>query len=168
MEKGITFRQTKEPLALIGHADADWANSTEDRKSISGYCFRLNPESSIISWKSKRQPIVALSSCEAEYISLTIAMQETLFLKQLMKTFTNDEISATLYGDNQGALKLAHNPAGHTRTKYIDVRYHFIRDIVNTKQVELKYIPTNENDADMFTKSLVKQLFTTCGDRIFL
>ncbi len=136
-----------------------------DRKSVSGYCFTLN--SGPVSWKSKKQSTIALSSCEAEYISLTFAVQEGLFLTQLMRDFGEDHESFSLQGDNQGSLTLAKNPIGHQRSKPIDVRYHFIRDLVRRGKVILSYVPSYENNADVFTKPLSRICFERCVRKLF-
>ena len=101
---GLKFSNTNEPLKLNGYCDSDWGNS-EDRRSITGYCYQLNENGPLISWKSQKQRIVALSSCEAEYISLTSAVQEGNFLRQLFADMTNtNKTFVTLNIDNQGAI----------------------------------------------------------------
>ena len=121
----------------------------------------MNNESGLISWKSKRQSIVALSSCEAEYIALTLAVQEAIFLRQLLSDMllcTKEPV--TLFGDNQGAISLSKNPVHHQRSKHIDIRFHFIRDEVQKGSVEMFYIPTEDNMADIFTKPASKFKFS--------
>ena len=155
----LKFVKTNSPLSLIGYSDSDWGASN-DRCSISGYCFKLNENSGLISWKSKKQNVVALSSCESEYISITLAAQEAKFLRQLfadMQNFKYDIV--TLYVDNQGAIALAKNPMYHQRSKHIDIKYHFIRSEIEKKVIELKYVPSEQNLADIFTKALSKAKF---------
>ena len=98
--------------------------ASDDRRSITGYGFRLSSNGPLISWKSRKQPTVALSTCEAEYMSLAAAVQEGKFLFQLLGSilddFRNVFRSVTLYSDNQGALALANNPVQHQRSKHID------------------------------------------------
>ena len=108
LDKSLIFTKSEVDLNLIGFSDADWAGSIEDRKSTSGYCFFLNRNRGAISWKSRKQPTVALSSCEAEYIAISSATQEAKFLKQLINEITNmDTIqNIKLYGDNQGSIAL--------------------------------------------------------------
>ena len=163
----LTFGKSDKPLSITGYSDSDWAGSVDDRKSISGYCFKLN--GGLISWKSKKQNTIALSSCEAEYMGLTLAIQEGLFLIQLMKDMdTSGEYDYfTLYGDNQGSLALAKNPVKHHRSKHIDVRYHFIRDHIKKGTVDLHYVPTSDNQADVFTKALAKVSFEKCVNNLF-
>ena len=100
----LVFCKSDKPLKVSGYSDSDWAGSLSDRKSVSGYCFMLN--SGPVSWKSKKQSTIALSSCEAEYISLTFAVQEGMFLIQLMRDmdFGGDYESFSLKGDNPGKV----------------------------------------------------------------
>ena len=114
VDRNLIFRKSKESLNQItGFCDADWGAS-QDRHSITGYGFRLSNDGLLVSWKSRKQPTVALSTCEAEYMSLAAAVQEAKFLFQLLESILdatrNMFTSITLYGDNQGALALAKNP----------------------------------------------------------
>ena len=105
--------------------------------------------------------MVALSSCEAEYMALTAAVQEAIFLMQLLGHMDskNRYKKATLYGDNQGALALSKNPVNHQRSKHIDIKFHFIRSEVQNGRVELVYVPSQENVADIFTKPIGRNKF---------
>lgn len=153
----LKFSCSNTPLKLTGYCDSDWGGCQEDRKSISGFCFQLCFNGPLISWRSKKQSVVALSSCEAEYISLTHAMQEAKFLRQLfadMKCHSKENV--ILFADNQGAIALANNPVQHQRSKHIDIKYHFIRDEIFSGTVDLKYIATEENVPDIFTKPAPK------------
>ncbi|XP_028391792.1 uncharacterized protein LOC114516495 isoform X1 [Dendronephthya gigantea] len=155
---GLTFTKSINPLILQGFCDSDWGASIADRRSITGYNYQLAQKGPLISWKSRKQPTVALSTCEAEYIALTNAMQEAKFLKQLcidMKVSIH-EGKAFIKIDNQGAMNLAKNPIHHQRTKHIDIRYHFIREEVKEGRVSLEYVSTEENIADIFTKPASK------------
>ena len=141
---------------MIGYCDSDWGNS-DDRRSITGHCYKLNNIGPLISWKSQKQRVVALSSCEAEYISLTSAIQEGNFLSQLYADMTNCHRSTFILNvDNQGAIALAKNPVFHQRSKHIDIRYHYIRLEIQNKNVELIYVPSSDNVADIFTKPVTK------------
>jgi len=139
---------------LQGYCDSDWASSHSDRKSISGYVYQLNKDSSFISWKSKKQNVVVLSSCEAEYIALSTCVQEALYLRKLLTCMygRNVESSVTVGVDNQGSIALAKNPVHHQRSKHIDVRYHFIRDVVSDGVVKLVTCQRTKNIADVLTK----------------
>ena len=141
---------------LYGFCDSDWGNS-KDRKSWSGYCIQMTQNTSLISWKTKKQHTVALSSCEAEYIALTFAIQESNFLCQLISELTNCVPKCvTIFADNQGAIKLAKNPVFHQRSKHIDIKYHYSRDELTKNKVCLHYIMSDNNKADLFTKAVSK------------
>ena len=112
----------------------------------------------LISWKSKKQQVVALSTCEAEYIAMAEAVQESKFLKQLCCDLGifSDSRSAIINADNQGAIKLAKNPAFHKRSKHIDIKYHFIRSETQRSTINLRYVASEDNLADIFTKAASK------------
>ena len=147
----LVFKPTN--VTLIGYTDSDWAGDSEDRRSTSGYVFTLG--SAPISWKSRKQPTVALSSCEAEYMALAEATKEALYLRTLCLSFNIIQESMTkIMCDNQGAISLTKESSKqHQRTKHIDVRYHFLR---NQEQVTFDYVPTNDNVADILTKPLCR------------
>ena len=111
---------------LVGYSDADWASSVDDRRSTSGYCFSLTKSGPLISWKSRKQPTVALSSCEAEYVALASAVQESLYLRQLMKDIDRkgDYDSVLIFEDNQGTIALANNPVNRQRSSFLYCRLH--------------------------------------------
>ena len=150
----LKFKRVDHPLELIGFSDSDWGGSVSDRKSISGYGFQLCKTGPLVSWKSKKQQTVALSTCEAEYTALAETIQEGKFLKQLCVDLGIIEVSKSILvnADNQGAIKLAKNPAFHKRSKHIDVKYHFIRSEVQQGTVSIRYIASEDNLADIFTK----------------
>jgi TfoX/Sxy family transcriptional regulator of competence genes len=157
----LNFKGSTSPL--VGYTDADWAGDKDTRRSTSGYTFNIG--SGAISWSSKRQPTVALSTCEAEYMGQTQAVKEAIWLKGLLVELSdmhNNEISPSaviLYGDNQGAIALAKNPVFHGRTKHIDIQHHFVREKVESGDVSLEYIPTEQQIADGLTKPLPRDRF---------
>lgn len=142
-------------LDLTGYADSDWAGDPADRRSISGYTFTLG--SNTISWSTRKQPSVALSSTEGEYMALTEAGREATYLRQflidLRFTFENP---ITLHIDNQSAIQLALNTSAaySARTKHIDTRHHWIRQQIANGIICLKYIPSADQIADILTKAL--------------
>ena len=152
-------------LKLFGFCDSDWATS-EDRKSISGYCFKLSNEGPLVSWRSKKQTSVALSSCEAEYVAISVAVQELKFLNQLLVDMTVELCRPTdLYVDNQGAIAIAKNPVQHQRCKHIDIKFHHVRSEIEQGNVNLIYIPSEQNLSDIFTKPVSKaKLQRFCSD----
>ena len=153
----LCYQKCDGLLKLIGYSDSDWASSSEDRRSTSGYCFYLNTDSSPVSWKSKKQPTVALSSCEAEYMALGLSTQEALYLQRFTADFDLCTEPVLLYADNQGALDLVKNPVNHARTKHIDVKHHFVREKLVAGIVDYQFVRSDDNIADCFTKPLPKQ-----------
>lgn len=137
---------------LEGYVDADWGNNIVDRKSYTGLCFTLS--GAAVAWSSRKQKSVALSSTEAEYMGITEACTEAIYLRNILFEITDNLYSVKIFNDNQGALKLSANNVFHNRTKHIDVRYHFCRDCVNNKIVNLEYLETDRMPADLLTKSL--------------
>ena len=162
----LRFTKSGGGLELFGFSDADWGANEDNRKSISGYYFSLNQRGPAISWKSKRQATVALSSCESEYIALTHATQEALYLSQLLADFLPTKVFSPtvirhsepiqINADNQGAIRLSRNPVHHSRSKHFDIKYHFIRDTILSKKIDTVYVPSEENIADMMTKPFSK------------
>lgn len=143
---------TGDENPLTGYGDAD-GNMQEDRYAISGYAFILN--GGAISWYSKRQEVIALSTTESEYIAATHATKEALWLRQLIaELFGAVSGPTTVYCDNQSAIALTKDQQFHARTKHIDVRFHFIRWHIANKDIRLIYCPTADMVADCFTKPL--------------
>lgn len=138
---------------IAGYSDADWAGDVGDRKSTSGYVFLLG--GAAISWKSTKQTTVALSTAEAEYIALSTASQEAVWFQQLMSDVSKKILQEMIiYEDNQSTICLAKNQTVHGRTKHIDIKYHFIRDLVEARKIKLMYCATENMVADVFTKGL--------------
>ncbi len=157
-EKGLSFRRNdSEKLGIQAYSDADWAADTSDRRSTTGYCVSLCQNSSLISWKTRKQPTVALSTCEAEYMALASTIQECLYLEQLLGGIDNFKYTQTIvHEDNQGTIALAKNPVNRRRCKHIDIKYHFIRSTVNEGRVTLMYCSTDNMIADVMTKPVNK------------
>lgn len=148
---GLTYTKNGNSK-LKGFVDADWGNNVVDRKSYTGLCFTLSDGA--ISWVSKKQKSVALSSTEAEYMSITEACKEAMYLRRLVCEITDELYTINVFNDNQGALKLSMNNVFHNRTKHIDIRYHFCRDCVSNNIIKLQYLETAKMPADLLTKSL--------------
>lgn len=111
----------------------------------------------MISWKTKKQPTVALSTCEAEYIGLTTTTQESMYLTQLLNGMDNKMyICTTIYGNNQGAIALTRNPVNRQRSKHIDVKYYFIREALNEEKIHIIYCPSEDMAADILTKPFTR------------
>lgn len=145
-------------VELSGYADADWAGDTVDRKSTSGYFYKLGEVP--VSWSSKKQVSVALSSTEAEYVSAAYTSQEAVWLRQLLTDLGIPlEQATTIYEDNQGCIKLANSEKLNARTKHIDVRHHYLRDLVDRNVINLVYCETDRMIADALTKPLPRPKF---------
>ncbi|XP_017696618.2 uncharacterized mitochondrial protein AtMg00810-like [Phoenix dactylifera] len=143
-------------LTLSTFCDSDWARDASDRRSTTGYCVFLG--SNLISWLAKKQPTVARSSTEAEYRALAITSTEIIWLRRLLKELLIPISEPTeLCCDNISALSLATNPVFHARTKHIEVDYHFVREKVQSKELRLARISTQDQPADIFTKPLSGQ-----------
>ena len=152
----LLYCKSQNGLAISGFSDSDWA-SAKDRKSTTGYCFYLNFNSAPIAWKSKKQPTIALSTCEAEYMALTAATQEAMFLAMLSKEFGLDSSDPIhIRGDNASSINLVKNPVITQYSKHIDIKFHFIREKFNNRFIELSHVPSAENVADLMTKPAVK------------
>ncbi|CAD7003740.1 unnamed protein product [Ceratitis capitata] len=135
--------------------DADWGGDASDRKSYSGSAFVA--AGAVTSWESKKQSIVALSSTEAEYVALSIAAKEAIYLKRLLRElgFSNTG-PMVINNDNQSAQHLARNPVHHDRSKHIDIKYHFVRNLIRNNEIKLNYVCTNDMFSDILTKNLPK------------
>lgn len=150
--KSYGLKFTKDTCNLEGFVDADWASNSIDRKSYTGFCFKLS--GCVVSYECRKQQTVALSSTEAEYMAIAEACKEAIYLKSILSDIVDCNYTVVIYNDNQGAQKLTENPLFHKRTKHIDVRYHFIREAVSNKLVKIVYLSTSEMPADILTKSL--------------
>jgi transposase InsO family protein len=149
-DKGIVFRGSKNTLS--GFCDADYAGDIDTRRSTTGYLFLLN--NGAISWSSKRQPTVAASTTEAEYMAAAAAVKEGLWLRKLLDSLDISLEVVHIACDNQSALKLLKNPIFSTRSKHIDVMHYFARERVLRKEVSFHYVPTRKMLADVMTKAL--------------
>lgn len=132
---------SKDQNLLEGFVDADWGGNIKDRKSYTGYIFKLCGAG--ISWESKKQKTVALSSTESEYMAIAEGFKEGIYLRGLVGELTGIVTKISIFNDNQSAQKLIKNPVFHKRTKHIDIKYHFIRDIVDKKLLTVEYLDTN-------------------------
>jgi len=146
-----------ENSKLMGYCDADWAGSADDRKSTSRGCFFIG--NNLISWFSKKQNCVSLSTAEAEYIATGSSCSQLVWMKQMLKEYNVDQDVRTLYYDNLSAINISKNPIQHSRTKHIDIRHHFIRDLVEKKVVALEHVDIEEQLANIFTKALDSKQF---------
>jgi hypothetical protein len=150
----------KNDSGLIAFADADWGSDPHTRRSNTGYLVLIG--GAAVSWNSRAQKTRALSSTEAEYMSLSDACRQLVWVHSLLSEMRLYIRSIPLCGDNQGAIFIASNAVQEKRTKHIDIRYHYIREVVESGKVKLYFVQTEENPADMFTKNLSRDKFLYC------
>jgi hypothetical protein len=143
---------------LIGYSYADWTGCKIDRKSTSGTCPFLGR--SLVSWASKKQNSVALSTAEAKYIAAGHCCAQLLWMRQTLRDYGYKLSKVPLLCDNKSAIHMADNPVEHSRTKHIVIQYHFLRDHQQRGDIEIAYVSTKEQLADIFTKPLDEKTFT--------
>ncbi|XP_071717990.1 secreted RxLR effector protein 161-like [Rutidosis leptorrhynchoides] len=163
---GLTFKKG-EGCRLTGYCDADYAGDHDTRRSTTGYVFMLG--SGAVSWCSKRQATVSLSTTEAEYRAAAMAAQECTWIVQLLTELGQAievEGGVVMYCDNMSSIRLAENPIFHARTKHVEVHYHFIREKVLMGEIRLAHVGTNDQFADVFTKSLAGNKFEYFCDKL--
>jgi hypothetical protein len=150
---------------LIGYSDSDYAGDVDDRKGTSGMLYCLG--SSQITWNSGKQKVVALSSCEAEYIAAAYGACQGVWLARLLKGLIGSKPGAPILRiDNKSAIDLAKNPVHHERSKHIETKYHYIRKAVEDGKISLEQISTGDQLADIMTKSLARVKFQELRERI--
>ena len=150
---GLTTPQTTPQIGIKAYSDADWAGDRDTRKSTSAYAMFLGD--GLVSWSSKRQPVVALSTTEAEYISAVHAGQEIIWLRNILGELGFPQVQSTpLFIDNQSAIATSKNPENHSRIKHMDIRLFWLRDQISKNVIEPSYKHTTEMVADILTKSL--------------
>ncbi|GAA0161781.1 transmembrane signal receptor [Lithospermum erythrorhizon] len=137
---------------LVGYCDADWVGNTEDRKSTSGGYFFVG--NNLVSWFSKKQNSVSLSTAEAEYIAAGSSCTQLIWMKQMLEEYGVKLGVMTLYCDNMSAISISKNPVQHSRTKHIDIRHHFIRNLVEEGVVKLEHVSSDKKLADILSKGL--------------
>ncbi|XP_074318246.1 secreted RxLR effector protein 161-like [Silene latifolia] len=155
---GLIYGGDRECL-VSGYSDSDYAGDVDSRRSMTGYVFTLG--GSVVSWKATLQPTVTLSTTEAEYMALTAAAKEGIWLKGLVSDLGLHQEQAIVFCDSLSAICLAKDQVHHERTKHIDVRYHFLR---NEKRIKVNKVGTADNPADMFTKPVPHSKFQHCLD----
>ena len=142
---------------FIGYSDEDWAGDSDDHRSTSGYVFELS--GAAVSWRSKKQSCVALSTAEAEYMALASAAQEAVWMQGLQNYLNEASVKSILiYEDNQSTICIAKNPQYHERAKHIDIKFHYICEQVEKKAIQLEYCES-KMVADMLTKALLSSQF---------
>ncbi len=171
LEYGATQPSTPESLRgfmhNLGCSDADWASDPGNRRSISGYCFFF--QGSLVSWSAVKQHAIALSSTEAEYYTLTHAFKEALWLRVFLSSLRlSFPLPFPLFCDNQAAISLSSSPSFSSRSKHINIRFHFIHAHVSDRSFSTTWISTSDMPANIFTKSLPAPTFTRHRDMLGL
>lgn len=156
-ELGITYGGSNE-VSLIGYTDADYARDVDTRRSTTGYAFEIC--NGIVTWRSQRQKTVALSTTEAEFMAICDGAKEAIWLRQLLKDIGFEQKGPLLLRvDNLSAIRLVQNPELHHRTKHIDIRLFFVRELYEDNEIQVEYVQSKDQLADIFTKPLAKPLF---------
>lgn len=161
----LTFRKHTR-FIIEGYSDSDYSTDRDRRRSVTGYIFKVGGNT--VSWKSCLQSVVALSTTEAEYMAIHEAAKEGLWLKGLCAELGFKQGSFHLHCDSQSAISLARNPVHHERTKHIDNKFHFIRDLIADGTTVLNKIHTSVNPADFLTKTVPGQKFQLCCELVNL
>ena len=162
---GIVFGSSDSRNELVAYTDADFASNLDDRRSTTGIVLLLN--GGPVSWKSQRQKCVSLSTTESEYVAAATASKEVVWMRRLLQDFCLQESTpTTLFCDNQSLIKLVKNAEFHQRTKHIDVKFHFIRALQEERIIDVTYINTNAQLADILTKALTGPRFVKLRNEI--
>lgn len=148
----LTYEKCDYKHLVVGYADSDWGGDSVDRKSTTGYLFKVF-DNCTITWNTRKQSSVAASSTEAEYMALFEAVREAIWLKSLLNSISIPVIKPiTIFEDNNSCISIANNPSNHKRSKHIDIKYHFSREQIANKIIKLEYVSTGDQLADIFTK----------------
>lgn len=161
---GLMFDRDTAKSEVTGFVDSDYAGDLDARISTTGFVYTFC--GGCICWRSVLQSTEALSTTEAEYMTLTEASKEALWLKGLIKELGLKQGNIQIQCDSQSAIHLAKNQVFHARTKHIDVRYHKIREWLNNGDIAIRKVHTKENAAYMLTKSVTTEKFKHCLDLI--
>jgi len=154
---GLLFKKSdKRSVEML--TDADWAGDQDDRRSTSGYVTYV--WGNLVTWRSKKQSVVAKSSAEAEFRAIALGICEGLWVKRVLEELRMPmKLPIRLHSDNMAAINMSHNPIQHDRTKHVEIDRHFIREKIDAKTIDLKYIPSKEQTADVLTKGLTRDKF---------
>jgi len=151
-------------LRLEVYSDSSWGDTSASRRSVSGSCIFF--DGNLVSWDSTRQHCVSLSTVESEYVALSDAVRGGCSTQYVLEELLTASPVMHVYSDNQGAIFNAMNQTLNKQTKHIAIRYHFVREIVQSDRATLQYVPTHDNPADIFTKSVPKDTLLKHSKRI--
>jgi ribonuclease HI len=163
---GLTYNgKNQDRITVNAYADADYGGDLDDRRSTSGYVIRIND--CAVSWSSKKQPTVALSTAEAEYMAISYAVQEVKWITQVLAELNyKQKEPVILYSDNQAAIAISENDVNHSRSKHIDIRHHYVRETIKQKLIKMEWVATAEQIADIHTKPLGGTIFKELRDKV--
>ncbi|XP_040367238.1 secreted RxLR effector protein 161-like [Rosa chinensis] len=157
VDLGILYKRNGNEQ-LEAYTDSDYAGDLDDQRSTSGYVFLLS--TGAVSWSSKKQPVVTLSTTEAEFIAAASCVCQGIWMRRVLEKLVHAHNgSTTMYCDNSSTIKLSKNPVLHGRSKHIDVRFHFLRDLTKDGTVELVHYNSHNQIADIMTKPLKLEVF---------
>ncbi|XXG69350.1 hypothetical protein AAC387_Pa06g2241 [Persea americana] len=155
--KGLLFTKHNH-MKVEGYTDADWAGSADDSRSTSGYFTFVG--GNLVTWRSKKQPVVARSSAETEYRGMAFGVCELLWLRNLLKDLrAGSKEAMKLYCDNTSAIEIAHNPVQHDRTKHVEIDRHFIKEKIDAGVITFPFLKSEEQLADVLTKAVANNVF---------
>lgn len=161
---GIHY-SAKCPVKLVGFSDSDWAGSDEQMKSTSGGCFTIG--SGIVTWFLKKQNVVAQSTAEAEFVAANKNANQAVWLRKILSDLKIEQVNLTpLLVDNKAAIAIIKNLVMHEKSKHFKLKYHAIRQLVQEKEIEVLFCPTDEQVADIFTKALAAPVFEKLRDML--
>ena len=150
---------------IVGYSDSNYASNKDDRRSISGYCIYYM--GALVSWKTKGQECVTMSSTEAEYVAMAACAMEMVFIKQVLESINFEvKLPMILYADNLGAISLAKNYSTGGRTKHIDIRHHYLRELISKGIIEVRFVTTDKNVADIMTKNIAMAKYDDHSDSL--
>lgn len=154
----LVYKKQEAAPTLVGFSDSDWGGDKNDGKSTSGYVFKLFGNT--VSWASRKQPTVSLSSTEAEYVALTEAICEYKWIRKMLVELRVECVKpVVIFEDNQSCIRVADDQKERKRMKHLDIKYHFICQVIAEGEIELQYKPTDDQLADTMTKGLGRNLF---------
>lgn len=152
-------------LNISGYTDADWAGDNTDRRSTSGYFTFVG--GNLVTWRSKKQKVVALSSAEAEFRGMNKGLCELLWLRKLLTEIGFPPVSSMkLFCDNKAAISITHNPVQHDRTKHVEIDRHFIKEKLETGIIQFPFVKSEDQLADMLTKGISSKTFYNSLDKL--
>ena len=159
-------QQKEKKLKLVAFSDADWGGDKDTRRSHTGGVLFL--AGGAVAWISKKQSSVAMSSAEAEYMAASLVCREVIWIRSILAEFGfNQDGPTVIREDNEACIQMSKNPVNHSKTKHIDLHYHFVRERVETGEVALDWVSTSEMIADMLTKAVTPAIFKSLRDALF-